>query len=1172
MQNITEVEVVNKRLNANTIMISPMQKYFSVRVFSYDDEDFQKYYIWSKANLDLKEGILLEYNFATKNHIKPGDTVKILVDEEYRSYIVSAIVSSPETLSMSLYDNINGTNSDFGYIYVSNQFLINETQKEKNNSIEEIHQKEKEVLEQEKLAQETFEDFQLQIDEAKSEYIYQENIFNLSKNKLSELSFQRNELEQVRNSLIQGEIDINNQLNELEEQKESLLNAKKQLQDSKLQLVDASNKLNDIDDSLNELDDLENLLKSNKFEQIINVIDKLPVDTSISKLYDYKDRIQGFLELLDSYNIPIDLGTTIQKASNSLDSFAQNTLNDREYFNSEDTAILLQDILDGKEGIDSTKEYEELQKIILKYNPITTFSDFEKAFSIAKDINEKISSYIESNMLFTVTSFISNLGEDKPLKELLEDLDDYRDYADKIEKYAELIDFSGSTDMTSDVVDAYYDILKVLESKKQELQELRNQIISKLAEQNISENEILDYISEINSKLLELEINEGKIGDGLSQINSTLTEISGELENCNLYLEQINFAVNQLNSSIAVGERSLKLASIEINNKQNELDAKILDTSSQIKEAKLELKRALEEIQNKKGYEDLYNQILLKFKNNSNHIQLLNNFEKELNKQEISVIDSFVYEDSGLKKRIDANLEPLKTMSIFTPIVFFSIILSVVFLFMSLMVKQSRREIGILRALGYTKNQVRFLFCIINFIVSTMACIIGYMIGYGIAKYTGNYYENFFPLPFFNFNLNYKMYAISVVLTILVGQIATIISTTHIARIKPSEAMTRENVQDTKITKSMDILTNKVSPFTKFNIITLLRNKVRLIFTIICVSATIMMIFSSLSFIASKDYILDELFPRRIHYDAQVYFSESPETEIIESIKKLNYINNLENVDYYSTTIEANGNKEQAVINAITQDTDLIEIYDTQNNLISIPKNGIILDCHIAERLKVKVGDIVKIKNSNVIVKAISEQSINHIQYISKEQAVSLGKADMQTLILNIDEGKEQEFLQYLTGKDNYLYTSFTQLAKENYEKNFSTFDLAAWIVIIFAIIIGFVIIINTELTNLLEQKKKLCLLRVLGFQHSEISRHWSIQSYIQFFISCIIGFPFGIYIAKVTLSKLSTSSRQFIFVNDISKYLLTMLIVFIYIIISHIISMSSLKKWNITEIVNEKE
>lgn len=96
--------------------------------------------------------------------------------------------------------------------------------------------------------------------------------------------------------------------------------------------------------------------------------------------------------------------------------------------------------------------------------------------------------------------------------------------------------------------------------------------------------------------------------------------------------------------------------------------------------------------------------------------------------------------------------------------------------------------------------------------------------------------------------------------------------------------------------------------------------------------------------------------------------------------------------------------------------------------------------------------------------------------------------------------------------------------------------------------------------------------MKALGFQNSEISRNWFIQSIIQLILSLIIGFPIGIYITKIAFKKISTIDREYIFVNDIKISLITILLVFIYMTISHFMIMRIFKNWKISEEIKDRE
>jgi ABC-type antimicrobial peptide transport system permease subunit len=138
--------------------------------------------------------------------------------------------------------------------------------------------------------------------------------------------------------------------------------------------------------------------------------------------------------------------------------------------------------------------------------------------------------------------------------------------------------------------------------------------------------------------------------------------------------------------------------------------------------------------------------------------------------------------------------------------------------------------------------------------------------------------------------------------------------------------------------------------------------------------------------------------------------------------------------------------------------------------------------------------------------------------------------------------------------------------------KIFDIYDVAAWIIIGFAVLIGLIIVVNTSQTNLLEQSKELCVLRTLGFSHRIVSGKLFLQSLFYFVFSCIIGMPFGVAVARMALRQIATKGREYPFASGIAECLLTAGLVFGYILLSHLISMRSMKKWNIVERVKEKE
>ena len=722
------------------------------------------------------------------------------------------------------------------------------------------------------------------------------------------------------------------------------------------------------------------------------------------------------------------------------------------------------------------------------------------------------------------------------------------------EGYAELDSYQAELDKGFSTLDSY----------QAQLDQGTSTISGYQSQINDGRSQIESYQSQIDSGSAQITDGYSQIDDGLSQIKDGFSQIDSGVAKIDEGTAKIDEAVEEGRKLLAEGEE-------ELSKKQSEVENAWLDALGEFSGVRDELEKALSELEEWEGYDVLCNQFQLRLAEGADRAGTLEAARAALGDTKIS--GSFLYEDSGVKDRIDMNLSPVRTMSVFMPMIFFVVVLIVVFLFMSLLIRQCRREIGILRALGFTQRSIRALYCGIDLIVSLLACVLGLALGLGLSRYIGGYFEAYFPLPNYTYTIDVTRSVLSAVLTILVGQAATLIGTTAIGRIQPSEAMSRSTPGSAGVPRIVQALTRKASPFFKFCVVSLVRNKGRFLFSVICLSASVMMILSSFSFITSKNEILRQMFDERIHYDCQVFLTKAPDEELITEMNALPYVRDAQGIRYYTEDITFNGKTETAVsVNAVPEETELLTIYGALKTPVSVPHEGVILEKHTAEKIGAKAGDTVLIGETPVRVEDITDQSVSRFQYISLHQADALKESPLGAVILNIAEKDEQELLGYITGRSDYLYCVFTHVLFASNDKTFATYDMAAWIIIGFAVVIGLVIVVNTAQTNLLEQKKELCILRTLGFQHGELSRNWFVQSFLHFLFACAVGLPAGGIIARAALRQLNTPGREYVYANGVKEYLFTAAIVFGYILVSHFISMHTLKKWDIVESVKDKE
>ena len=120
--------------------------------------------------------------------------------------------------------------------------------------------------------------------------------------------------------------------------------------------------------------------------------------------------------------------------------------------------------------------------------------------------------------------------------------------------------------------------------------------------------------------------------------------------------------------------------------------------------------------------------------------------------------------------------------------------------------------------------------------------------------------------------------------------------------------------------------------------------------------------------------------------------------------------------------------------------------------------------------------------------------------------------------------------------------------------------------------IVWIIIVVNTGWNNLQEQKLSLSVLRAIGFQQRQISARWFLQSLLYLVCSLLIGFLIGQVVAVKSLDLMSNSVRHLEYVPALFQYAWTGISTFVFILAGHLITMRSMKKWDLVENTKGRE
>ena len=1241
---------VNARLVGDVMMLSPRGRYLSLRVMSFDENDFQQMFFWEQADVRGLDPVFLECNFAKKNEIKAGDTVKIRIGDKYRTYAVAGTLTIPETLAMEISDEISIDSDDFGFAYAPRALLEKEVNPDHQAASQEWQEKSDELAEAEASARQDYEGALEQLTGAEEELAEKKAEFAQKQKEMEEqlleLSQNREELEATQQELDEKKAEAESSQQELKEKKAEADAKKAELEQTQAELDEKSAEL---EENEKELQEQRSLL----LEQMTEAEKKLSeIESGKAELIKGREELDkvraaalekrqelfaGRTELKSRRKEIEDLLSMLQLAKSyysQIEEAAQKQEAGKNTYSALESAI---------EALDAAlSDQEAAQRRLFQAQEALRRIDASLSAAEAEGLAEETASLLSQRQV--ILDELSALGvteqqldsrlaelsattlqERRRLEELKAQLaalqrpEELRHYTERLQAQLNALLESGGISGTvsestldqaiaqaeealsaiddglEQIDGALYEIrtgLKIADEKEMELQngllevqEGENALRDALAQMedglrqmndgleqmadgrveiNHYQQQISDGFAELREGYLQIDDYQAQLDEGFQQMTDTQEEIRNALNQIQDGEVQIREGIADARQQIAEGEK-------ELSDRRQEVENGWIEALAEFADIKAELQKASQELSEWEGYQALCNQFLLRFSPDASPEEVLQRVKATL--EDAGVRKALLYHDSPVKRRIDGNLIPMKAMSNLIPLVFFGIAMVVVYLFMALMIRQCRREIGILRALGFSKGRVVSLFVCVGGIVAFAAILLGFALSLAVRDFICQYfYDVLFHIPIRLMIFSWPRFLLSAVSTIAVVVLSTLVSASTISSIQPTEAMSRPRPSSIKVSRLVQWCIRGVSPFLKFSVISLLRNRLRFLFSSFCLAGSVVMIFTSFSLISSSNEILHQIFDRCIHYDCQIFVRPDAGDSLFSDLSALPFVSEVESLDYFSVNISCNGRDEKATVNTFRENTALLSVEDQKKQPIPLDGSGILLEKHLAESLHVTSGDTVWVNGSPLPISGISHQSGSRFQYVSEAHRTLLGDSTLRSLICRISSENENELMGFLIERDEVLFASFTHSAYSAYAVILSGAVIISFVLVFFAITIGLVIVMNTSQTNLLEQKKELCVLRTLGFQHGEISRYWFAQSLLHFAVSCIFGFPGGILLTKMTLEKLEVTNRSYTFVNSPADYALTAALVLSFIILSHFLTMHSMKKWDIVEEVKEKE
>ncbi|MCI7145912.1 MAG: ABC transporter permease [Clostridiales bacterium] len=729
-----------------------------------------------------------------------------------------------------------------------------------------------------------------------------------------------------------------------------------------------------------------------------------------------------------------------------------------------------------------------------------------------------------------------------------------------------------------------------LESKKQETYAELDNALAKLNSEkkklNKSEKQLKSGKSTLRQKKEELEGTVSDLELKLSYANMNLemaeeklreAEASGDEEaigQCSAAVEEARAGVEAVSAGMTQAQAGLdqvneKLAAIPASEKQLKEGRKALSKGYEDYEAG----RAKAESEFAKAEEEL-----------ADGEEKLAREERKLKDIEKPELYVQTRDDNTGYTSYDSNSDIVDSIAKIFPVFFFLIAALVCSTTMTRMVEEERGQIGVLRALGYSRGRIMWKYMVYSGSAAVIGCIGGFLAGskfFPLAIFTAyGMLFDFAPLEFY-FSLPLALISLGVALLCSVG-------TTYLACRSQLKEMPAEIMLPKAPKAGKRVLMERITPlwkrlkFTyKVSVRNVFRYKKRMFMMIAGIAGCTALVLAGFGIYDSVGGLTNHQYDEIEKYDITVAFEKEPDDETLDDFTG-EFAGCLE--DYAlleQVTVNAKSEKKIRSCNMIISDDDksLTKLIDFRNDedesKIGYPGYGeCVINNKLAELMGVSAGDMLTVeyddtKTVSLKVSGVYRNYVGNFIFITPDTYDSIMNKEYSPSVLYVevkDGADVREAAGEIGGFDGVAGMVLNLDTREHVEQMMKSLDYVVWLVIGCAGALAFIVLFNLTNINITERVREIATIKVLGFYPRETGAYVLRENLMLVAMGIGVGLPLGILLHKFIMSRIVVDAVSFNTTLEPLSYVYTVIAVICFTLIVDIIMRKKLSRINMAE------
>ncbi len=680
---------------------------------------------------------------------------------------------------------------------------------------------------------------------------------------------------------------------------------------------------------------------------------------------------------------------------------------------------------------------------------------------------------------------------------------------------------------------------------KMQLTAARAEIDAGRAEVETGKKELADGKAELEKARKELESGRAEV----ETVKKELADGRAQYEDGLAEYEQAKLDLEEGRKQYEDGKAELEQAKFDLENGKKELaDAKaeLENAKKEIADAKIEIEDGKAEVADGKAE--------------------LTDARTEL--EDIGMPEWYVLDRGTVQQLVEygSNAERVGNLGDVFPAVFYLVAALVSLTTMTRMIEEERTQIGTMKALGYDKGAIVSKYMWYSLSATLLGGVFGVIVGsylfpWVIIKAYGILYSN---IPFIITPIQWGLSITSVMIAVVCTVVATMSScykelmAAPAILMRPVAPVAGKRVFLEYITP----LWNMLSFSWKATCRNLFRYKKRFFMTIFGIGGCMALLLvgfglrDSIMDIVSKQYM--EIWT----YDAYLSINDE-EISLEEKAHKADIKNSM-----FIQTKTMDVESEETMVSVtlfvperLTGLEDFVKLQDrvTGENY-TLTRDNIIITEKLAKLLSVSVGDTIELYYDDVTkypvkIAAIAENYMFHYVYMSAEyyQALFGEKPEFNQLYLQTTELTEEEkeaFSSEMLSDDAVDSVTYVEELQESVAVMMKSMEMVIIVLIIAAGMLAFIVLYNLNNINIIERRRELATLKVLGFYDMEVGSYVYRENVLLTVLGILAGVVMGFFLHRFVILTVEVDMMMFGREIEWPSYLYSVLLTCVFAIL----------------------